>query len=198
MKKLLLLTLVLFTTTITEAQKIKNINGVEIPKGYIATYDELDDIFLITQKDDEFADTHGKNTFDLRFVIKGNIITPYVDFKYFESDNLLTESSTLYIKNKDNKIHRYDSIWENEVYYGTKREMISAVLTGATNRYHSEQTTFNDDELNNFIMENLTSKSEVTVRFHGYKTFDKKLRTKYVKELVSAVEFYKKILTSFE
>ena len=190
---LLLLTLVLFTTTITEAQKIKDINGVKIPKGYTASYDELDDIFFITQKNDIFADTHGKNSFDLRFIISltGNTVTPYVDFKYYESENLLTESSTLYIKNKGSKIHRYNSIWESRVF-GPKIDPIFEDI-----RYF-EQITFNDDKLNNFIMENLKSTSEVTVRFHGYETFDKKLRTKYVKELASAVEFYKKILISFE
>ena len=191
MKRILLLLTLVLSTTITEAQKIKDINGVKIPKGYTARYDELDDIFLVTQKDDVFADTHGKNTFDLRFTIKGNVVTPYVDFKYYESKNLLTESSTLYIKNKSSKIHRYNSIWESRVF-GPKIDPIFEDI-----RYF-EQMTFNDDGLNNFIMENLNNESEVTVRFHGYETFDKKLRTKYVKELASAVEFYKKILISFE
>ena len=189
--KITFLSVLMLLTTETNAKKIKDINGLKIPKGYKATYDEFTETIHIKQKNDVYADTHGKNVLDISFIVfNGRITDTIIDVEYFEPVNLLTTATTIFIKNENESMHKYYLEWGNSVY-GTKVEPIQLALADVIEVYSVEKNKTMDEQLRDFLMDNLNADSEILVRYHGYEDFDKKVPKKYMDELASAVEFYK-------
>lgn len=183
-KSITLLSILMLFTTMVNAKKVKEIDGVKIPKGYVATYDDLEDRYQVIQKTDMFSWAQRKTVLMMSFVKVPSEFVPVIVQNYWGTQPLRTSSSTIYIRNKDQDLVKHSSEWNNrESSRPLGRESIV------------ESHTFIDPVLNTFLFDNLQEDSEVIVRFFSntgsYKEVD--IPKKYIKQILGGIEFYKSL-----
>ena len=179
MKKLIkvtLLSILILLTTETNAKpkKITEVDGIKVPKYYEVTHDELEDTITIDQKSvwtiPDISIRIRKRSTDINYYL-------IVDKTYMADNWLFIKTSTLYIKNGDNPILKMTVNWDNRQTH----------VSSGISEYHY----FVDKDFEKFIIDNLKSDSEVTIRFTGDSYDDKEISKKQVQILLDGLEFYK-------
>ena len=177
MKKLFSI-LLLMGIPIFGSEKLKEIEGVKITKGYIATYDKLEDTTTVQQKSSQDISIRIRK-------IKTDNYFMIFDLSHSTMSKLFITNSILYIKNGNDPIQKFELIWDNP-----KRDVFRTGGYSLYTEYHS----FINEDLEKFIINNLKSNSEVTIRFQGEQYSDEQISKKQLKLLLNIIEFYNSLI----
>ena len=172
-----LLIMLLLCTSYSFAEKVKEINSIKVPKGIVAQYDELENIYNISYK--TFIDPMFGIYNPLSLRMKKNSTETFiiVDTEFQASSWLFVESVTIYIINED--IQKFEYTWDSR-------------NTSIIFEHNTENNATINNELSQFLLDNIKLDSEIKVRFYGKSSYiTRKISKKSIKSMYTLLEFYK-------
>ncbi|MGL4561612.1 MAG: hypothetical protein ACRCV0_04910 [Brevinema sp.] len=177
--KLLILLLLISSNGFAQYKKVKEINGLKIPKGIVAKYDKLENRYYLKFKR---SLSERLDFFSLRINIINAKVYPIISFEYWAHNWLFVHSATIYIKNPNSKILTHHLKWSDS----------NSKNTDVQNGWIFERYDTTDKNAILFLIQNSQKNSEITIRFHGKEfSSDKKLEKKDVSQLINMLQFYK-------
>ncbi len=152
--KFLFLFLLLTSNSFASYEKVKEVNGIKIPKGITAKKDSLEGGYCVYYNSVRFS---GTLPHELSIRIKGNDDKFYtvVETHTAGADSIWVDSVTIYVEN--NETQKYSYKWSKRMY---------DYISGNYKPSREYDYTVNKD-LEKFLIDNIQEKSKITVRFHG-------------------------------
>ncbi|MGL4676632.1 MAG: hypothetical protein ACRCWI_03080 [Brevinema sp.] len=200
MKKMLIMLLLSSSPAFADFKKVKEINGIKIPKGVIAQYDDLENEYLIgTDNFYKFEGFNGvHNHITLHYTYKNDVIYPCIELSInttsrdmkplFKTEVFIdVDSVTIFIRNKGSDVKKYTVDWSEKSTTKDEFQKYNVVSV-------REFTKKNDVELFNFLLENIDKDSAVTVRFQNTKNntkIDADVKKRELKDLFNMLQLYK-------
>ncbi|MGL4562708.1 MAG: hypothetical protein ACRCVW_02485 [Brevinema sp.] len=200
MKKMLIMLLLSSSPAFADFKKVKEINGIKIPKGVIAQYDDLENEYLIgTDNFYKFEGFNGVyNHITLHYTYKNDVIYPCIELSInttsrdmkplFKTEVFIdVDSVTIFIRNKGSDVKKYTVDWSEKSTTKDEFQKYNVVSV-------REFTKKNDAELFNFLLENIDKDSAVTVRFQNTKNntkIDADVKKRELKDLFNMLQLYK-------
>ena len=174
-----LLIILLLCTNFSFAEKVKEINSIKVPKGIVAEYDELEDIYNISYKTFSCPIFGIYNPLSLRMKKNSTETFIIVDTEFQASSWLFVGSVTIYIINEDTQKFEYP--WDSR-------------NTGVHSDYITENNATINNELSQFLLDNIKLDSEIKVRFYGQSSYiTREISKKSIKSMYTLLEFYRQL-----